>query len=812
VPASDRDDVPRGITARELFDRAVPLDPEARRRLLDEANSHSPEACAEVESLLAFHDADGAFLDRPALSSAEPPAEAVPDRLGRYTVLRVLGTGGMGVVYEATQESPRRTVAVKVIRPSLLSPALLKRFSHEAAALARLQHPGIAQVFDAGVLDDRGASRPFIAMELVRGRPLTQHARDLPLRSRLELFARVCDAVEHAHRRAVVHRDLKPGNILVDAEGNPKVLDFGVARLTDSDARVTTVSTSVGQIIGTLAYMSPEQAAADPTAVDERTDVYALGVILFELLTGRLPIDPGAAPVHEALRAIAADEPRSLSTFDRRLRGDLDTLARRALEKDKSRRYQRAAELAADVRRYLNHEPIAARPPSALYQFSKFARRNRALVAGAAAVVVTLIAGIVATTIQAVHASDQATRARELAAFMKRMIRSATPEETRGQDTTVREMLDGAARDMMTNSSLDPSVAADAHRMFAEAYAKLGDFAAAETHARRALALQVERVGPDHADALAVIPALGGVLTSTDRAPEALVMTRQAWETAERTLDPRHQVLRELTSAVAGSLHSQPAPDWPEALRWRRLSCDLYTRALGPDDPETLMEFSNLGVALMEADQDAEAETVLRSVLAARRRTLGDDHPDTLVAAANVLGIKTNRGDPPGTILPEFEELVSVSRRVLGPQHPATLARLRNLCIIYFRAERLADAERTAAEAREGCLARLGPAHSDTLAAQGMHATALLDLGRVAEAEPIVHQLYQTARDNFPEKHPAVISAITLEYDLAEKQGDLPAMRRWAEALRGTRFEGPVFEQLKAAEEAEANKAVAPGK
>jgi len=535
--------------ARELFAQAVGLDPQERRRLLDQARSQTPEVCAEVESRLANHDKGGTFLDRPAVESAEglldaePASEPVPERIGRYSILRVMGSGGMGIVYEARQDSPRRTVALKVIRPGLLAPGLLKRFTQEAAALARLQHPGIAQVFDAGVIEEGGSRRPFISMELVEGLPLTQAARQLPVRDRLHLFVKVCEAVEHAHRRAVIHRDLKPGNILVTSEGSPKVLDFGVARLTDSEAHLTTMSTSVGQIIGTLAYMSPEQAAGDPTAIDERSDVYALGVILYELLTGKLPIDTGTAPVHEAIRAIAADEPRPISTIDRRLRGDLDTIARRALEKDKAHRYQHAADLGADVRRFLADEPIAARPPSAIYQLTKFARRNRVLVGGVAAVMVTLVAGIVATSWQAVQASRQAARAteqelraKETLAFLKRMIRSATPEETRGKDTTVREMLDGAARDLMNDPSVHPAVAADTHRMFAEVYSKLGDYRATEEHARRALKIQESRVGPDHADALVIIPALASALAGSDRAGEALVMARRAWETAERNL------------------------------------------------------------------------------------------------------------------------------------------------------------------------------------------------------------------------------------------------------------------------------------
>ncbi len=802
--------------ARELFARVIELGAEERRRLLDQVRRTDPGVCAEVESLLAYHEPAGEFLEGSALEDVGMPEpaptehERIPERLGRYAVVRVLGTGGMGIVYEVRQDSPQRTVALKVIRPGMLAPGLLKRFAQEAAVLARLQHPGIAQVFDAGVIQESGHPRPYIAMEFVQGVTLTEAARPMDLRARLELFTRICDAVEHAHRRAVVHRDLKPANILVTPDGTPKILDFGVARLTDAEARVTTISTSVGQIVGTLSYMSPEQASGDPGAIDERADVYALGVILYELLSGKLPIDLGKAPVHEALRAISSDEPRALSTHDRRLRGDLDTIARRALEKDKTRRYEHAADLGADVRRYLNHEPIAARPPSAIYQFTRFARRNRILVGGVVAVIVTLVAGIVATSWQAVRASNQAAlaseqalRAKETAAFMKRMIRSATPEETLGKDTTVRQMLDGAARDMLADTSVHPAVAADVHRMFAEAYAKLGDFLKAEDHARRALKLQEERVGPDHADALIIIPALASFLIETDRAGEALTMARRAWDVADPTLGPDHEVTTMLTSVVALALGAQNPVDWPEVLKWRRRSCELSTARWGRESSETLIERTNLGVELMDSGNIEEAGEVLYEVLEIRRRVLGQDHPDTLVAMANVAALLQRRGED-DKLIPMYQELIAVSRRILGPTHPSTLVRLRNLGYAYYRNKRFSDVELVAKEAHEGCVQRFGPTHSSTLLAMALYLSSIMEQKRLAEAEPLVHSLCETALASFPKEHPAAVSAASLEFDLAEHQGSLDRMRQWAEKLRGTDAEEAVFKQLRIAEEAAA--------
>jgi serine/threonine protein kinase len=278
-------------------------------------------------------------------------------------------------------------VALKVIKPGFATAETLRRFQHESQALGRLQHPGIAQIHEASTADTGFGPQPYFAMELIRGCALRQYAEEkhLDTRQRLELMAKICDAVEHAHQRGVIHRDLKPGNILVDETGQPKILDFGVARVTDSEVQLTT-HTDLGQLIGTLAYMSPEQVTGDPLVVDTRSDVYALGVILYELLAGKLPYAVDRKLLPEAVHVIREDEPARLSSINRTYRGDIETIVAKALEKDKARRYGSAAAFASDIRRYLADEPITARRPSASYQLQKLARRHKALVAGTAAV------------------------------------------------------------------------------------------------------------------------------------------------------------------------------------------------------------------------------------------------------------------------------------------------------------------------------------------------------------------------------------------------------------------------------------------
>lgn len=414
--------------AQPLFAAAVDLPPESRDAFLQETCGNDPDLRGHVSRLLAAYDEAGdSFLFTNDRTSMWPLADLAvkgelnaqslthqePDEdhstmigrtMGRFRITGLLGSGGMGVVYEAVQEKPLRRVALKVMRRGLYSRHAMRRFAYEAELLGRLNHPGIAQIIEAGSADAGEGGQPYFAMELIEGPSLVRYAREkaLDVTAKLHLFLKVCDAVQHAHQKGIVHRDLKPANILVvepdehdrerRAVAQPKILDFGIASATDSDMQMTTLGARLSTVIGTVIYMSPEQIRGESTAVDARCDVYALGVVLYELLTGRLPFDLRGKPLHEAMRTVAETTPPLIASIDSRLRGDLCTIVRKAMEKQPDRRYASAAALAEDIYRHLNNEPIAARPPSVLYQLSRFIRRNRVLSAAAALLGLLLLA------------------------------------------------------------------------------------------------------------------------------------------------------------------------------------------------------------------------------------------------------------------------------------------------------------------------------------------------------------------------------------------------------------------------------------
>jgi tetratricopeptide (TPR) repeat protein len=680
-------------------------------------------------------------------AAANAPAHGVPGaftafNIGRYRVLRLIGQGGMGAVYEAEQEHPHRTVALKVIKAGLAMPDLLRRFEQEAQALGRLQHPGIAQIYEAGTAETGGGPQPFFAMELVSGRPLTAFARDrgLGTRERLELLARVCDAVHHAHQRGIIHRDLKPANILVDESGQPKVLDFGVARVTDSDAQATR-QTDVGQLIGTLAYMSPEQVLADPLEIDTRSDVYALGLILYELLAGRLPYKTERTRIHEAVQAISEEEPPALGTIDRSFRGDIETIVARAIEKDKTRRYSSAASLASDIRRHLNDEPIVARPATTAYQLQKFARRHRAFVTGIAAVFVVLVAGVLASTWQAIRA----TRAEQTARQAESLARSQRDRATAAEAVSSRER-DAATqeRDRATRAEAEARQQRDQ---------TLAEKRRADEEAATARAVN-EFLQTD-------LLAQADTNTQTIGKPDPDIKARTLLDRAAEHVAGRFADKPRVDASIEATIGRayRGLGLFPEAERHLSRAFNSYSGSVGREHPETLSTAETLGELYRTMGRYADAESLLEKTVESLRRTQGAGNARTLYALSGLASVYVAQGKY-AKATPLLVESFDLERRTLGPDHATTVETMQQLARLEFVRGNVAEAERLLREVIEIGGRTLNPDHPRILGPMNSLAVVYQSQFKFAEAEELYTTLLETSRRVRGPEHPDTLNAM----------------------------------------------------
>jgi len=808
-------DAARFARLTAAFEQAYELPESAREPMLAALAREDVGLAAEVRTLLASAADQAADV---AESDDEPLERLVDRRVGRYVLRRFIGRGGMGAVYEAESEHPSRTVALKLLdHPALASQShrtqLLRRFELEANLLGRLQHPAIAQIFDAGRADLGDGPRPYLVMELVRGRPVTRYADEerLGLRERLRLVAEIADAVQHAHTKLVIHRDLKPANILVTDAGQPKVLDFGVARATDADLQLTTAGTGVGQIIGTLPYMSPEQVSGVEGAVDARADVYALGVIAYELLSGRLPLDlrSRALPhrLAEAARLVEEVEPPRLGALRRALRGDVETIVAKALMKEKERRYASAEALGADIRRYLDNEPIAARPAGTMYQLVKFARRNRGLVGGVTASVLILVVGAALTTgawLQALAAwevaSGEAARANASASLAREMTNiyggmfgygGEVAIDIAAVSAGVRERLSalarraferqagGAGSDGAAVQALDLVAVIDSLDYASVASEML------DVHVLTPVIAAAEEKLADRPEELAeLLDVLGTARMGLGRHAQALELYRYALDRiAGRASDDDQRVIQ-ITHNIGAALVALER--WQEARAPVEKAVAAGRRVLGEDDQQTLRSRHNLGVILAREGPLDEGESTFRDVLARQSQALGADHPDTALTltslgtllyerrrwadaeaclrdaadrlartrgadhvetlrALNNLGFVISELGRGDEALAILTDVAERRRRILGDLHPDTLTTQTNVAVQIQEAGRYDEAIAAYREILAGFRASLGDKHRKTLIALGNLGTGLAAAGRFAEAEPCMAEACQRA-------------------------------------------------------------------
>jgi tetratricopeptide (TPR) repeat protein/tRNA A-37 threonylcarbamoyl transferase component Bud32 len=688
------------------------------------------------------HDAETAE-DAPQPEPERPP---IPKKIGHHHVKRVIAAGGMGVVYEAVQEHPRRTVALKIMRHGIASRSALRRFEYESQILARLRHPGIAQVFEAGMHDDGSGGTPFFAMEYIAGAKdivTYAQAKRLSSREKLELFLKVCDAIHHGHQKGIIHRDLKPANILVDSFGQPKIIDFGVARSTDSDLAVTTLQTDVGQLVGTVQYMSPEQIDADPHDIDTRSDVYALGVLLYQMLTGRLPYDVSGTVIHEATRMIREQQPKRISSIDRTLRGDVETIALHALEKDRDRRYQSAVELAQDIRRYLDNRTILARPPSLVYQCKTFIRRNKMLVAGVAAVFAALVLGIIGTTTGLVRARMEANTYTAVSGFFEESFASLEARDGSGPNALVRDLLDDAAAEIDSEWSGEPEVKARLRWSIGNGYKALTLFDQAETQLRAALATQRAVLGEVDPDVAQTLQDLASTLWFKGNLEEAEPMFRECLDLRRELYGPEHEKVARSMNDLAACLNSRDKHEEAEQIYRQSLS---MRQRLWRDRHELVAQGkNNLGTCLMDQKRFEEAEVLFRDATRTMRSLRGDEHIDVAGGLTNLAWCLSSM-DRNLEAEQLYRDALAIKRNALGNDHASVAITMYQLARLLNTMKQLEEAERLCREAVEIQSKTLNPTHRRTLSAAALLARILAAGGDWTGAEQAFGELIRLRR------------------------------------------------------------------
>ena len=815
---------------------------ELETRVVDDARRR------RVLRLLRAHESAGGLLEPPSelLASALQEAdvdttatEAQGDRIGRYRLIARIGVGGFGTVWRAAQLEPlRREVALKILKPGMDTEQVVARFAIERAALARMDHPGIAKVLDAGATE---AGRPFFAMELVDGVPITNYCERerLDLRARLRLFVDVCLAVQHAHQKGVVHRDLKPTNVLVtrrDGEPAPVVIDFGIARVLHGDdvADLPSRLTEVRQLVGTPEYMSPEQALQGESDADTRADVYALGVLLYELLTGRRPFerrDAGPAAQDALLRQIVeAEPPRPSLRVDavggpvrrRDLRHELDWITLRALEKDRRRRYQTAAALAEDLERHLRDEPIAAGPPSTGYRIAKFVRRHRRVVTVAAVVVAALTLGIVAAVHGMLEAragearATQAAREAQLAlSVLDNLVAGVDDATVRIAEDPVHAFFDQFERDAPARVAGEPVVEARIRTALGRTARRLGLLDRAVAHLGAAIALHdrldasiedrldaklewtrvaIERGDVDVAERTAiecmhlcgaldtprplraadVFEVLAFARAQRNRGAEAMALA-QAALSLRRAGDDPEAIVGSLTQLAA--LHGGKGSSL-EAERYLREAARLVDERLGPDHPDALSRRSNLAVVLQQQGRHVEAEAEFRAALAARRDLHGRAHPSV---GRTMLGLgwllHATRRNPEAAEL--IRSAITILKSGLGDAHPHVAEAINRLGVVTAALGDRKQAEELMRDAVRRF--RTFPEHPvDGLAGATTNLANLLwESGAKAEAEELQREALRVAREHLDADHVATTSIATSLAAMCSARGDFAA----AEAL-----------------------------
>jgi non-specific serine/threonine protein kinase/serine/threonine-protein kinase len=841
----------------EIFSEALELPSvEERAAYLDRVCGSDRSLRARVEGLLRAHDEDDDFLENPGSAptvdvapGGRPTSEGPGTVIGPYKLMEQIGEGGMGVVFVAEQNQPvRRRVALKVIKPGMDSRQVVARFEAERQALAMMDHPNIAKVHDGGTT---ASGRPYFVMELVRGIPITEYCdrERLSVPERLELFVLVCRAVQHAHQKGIIHRDLKPSNTLVtiiDGAAVPKVIDFGVAKATGPSLTDRTVYTAFHQFVGTPLYMSPEQADLSGMDIDTRSDIYSLGVLLYELMTATTPFDQETfrtAAFDELRRIIRESEPPKPSTrlsslgttratvsanrkadvrqLDRTVRGELDWIVMKALEKDRRRRYETANDFASDVMRYLTDQPVQACPPSAGYRLRKFVRRNKGPAAAGLALTALLVLGTVGTSMGLVWALQAERKARtaeklardrlveitkekeratavegqakeeaDIATAVKDFLQNdllaeAEPEKnSRSKKVTVAELLGRAAARIADKFAQQPRIEAEIRHTIGVAYAALGDFAAAQPHLERAREIGRRVLGEVHPSTLEFTNDLGLLYVDQGKLAQAEPLLVQALEACRQVLGNQHPDTLTCMSNL-GLLYSgqgksaQAEPLLVQALQAKR-------RVLGEEDVRTLVGTELLAGLYQDKGRFAEAEPLLLKALELHR-VQGEENRATIYAMNNLAGLYSSQGETTKAE-PLFARTLEIGQRILGRTHPETRRVARNLADAYRCNMKFERSIPLLEDMLKWTRANQGPDHPDTLGSMSDLGVNYRDAGRLSEGTALLEEARAKAlkQPGFPVDD---LAQISIRLGLSYEQGGqfVKAEPLYRETLETTR-------------------------
>ncbi len=803
--------------AEAIFNEAIKIESDAERAtFIKAACADDTTLLARVEALLKAPLEHKSSRKLPPVSvdgtlDAPPLTEGPGMRIGRYKLLQLIGEGGFGVVYMAEQEEPiRRKVALKIIKLGMDTKQVVARFEAERQALAMMDHPNIAKVLDAGATD---TGRPYFVMELVKGIPITEYCdkNNLDTRRRLGLFIDVCKAVQHAHQKGIIHRDIKPSNVMItlhDGKPVPKIIDFGIAKATQQRLTEKTLFTEYRQFIGTPEYMSPEQAEMSGLDIDTRTDIYSLGVLLYELLTGTKPFEADklrSAAYDEIRRIIREDEPPKPSTrlntlgdaltdiakhrdvqpgeLYKIVRGELDWVVMKTLEKDRTRRYETANELAMDIERHLGDEPVSAGPPTMRYRLTKFVRRHRAGVAGAATVAAAIVVGFVVSTamyfraeqalrreaVARTEAERQASISQTVNDFLnKDLLASVSPARAKGRIVTVMDILDNAAEKLEGKFKDTPSIEASIRDTLGATYLSLGKYKAAEPHLVRVLQLRRGQFGAEHPNTLKSMAMLGELYCGQARYNEAEPLFVKVLETRRRVLGEEHRDTLASMSSLGWLYYRQGRYGEAEPLLVKTL--ETQRRVLGEENPDTLNSMNSLGWLYYKQRRYSEAEPLWVKALETGCRILGEEHPETLDSMRSLGGLYYRQGRyiEAG---PLFVKALEIRRRVLGEEHPDTLTSMNNLGGVYERLGRYKEAESLFVKALEIRRRVLGEEHPDTLISMNSLGWLYCNQGHYNEAEPLFVKALEGRRRVLGEEHPDTLTSMNSLGWLLQNQG-----------------------------------------